>query len=154
MPVGLPADFLPLSEERCKRIADAGFNFSMNFGMLRISAEQDADHYFDKIRAGMDLLYRHNLYTAVTTAVLLDYYPHRIRKIGNAEKVDDKLETVVKALGNHPATLFYYNSDEVPEEYMDQVLAMRRTLNRLDPRHPVVTLTNDSKLLQIGRAHV
>lgn len=147
MPVGLPTDFLPLSEERCKRIADAGFNFSMNFGMLRFSAGQDAAHYFDRIRAGMDLLYRHNLYTAVTTAVLLDYYPYRIRKIGNAEKVDDKLETVVKALGNHPATLFYYNSDEVPEEYMDQVLAMRRTLNRLDPRHPVVTLTNDSKLL-------
>ena len=34
-----------------------------------------------------------------------------------------------------------------PEEFMGPVLDMRHTLNRLDPDHPVMTVTNDPKLL-------
>ena len=146
LPIGLSTVFCPHDTAWYKRISDSGFNTVSSFNMLRM-AHRDRDHYFDTIRAGLDLIRKHGLYSDVTTAILLDYYRYRIKKIGNAVTVDEKLTAVVNAIGKHPAVLYYYNSDEVPEEFMDQVLAMRHTLNRLDPDHPVMTLTNDPKLL-------
>ena len=146
LPIGLSTAFNPSDDAWYKRISDGGFNLVSSFGMLR-SAHCDPAHYFDMIKAGLDLIRKHGLYSDITTAILLDYYQYRIRKIGDAVTVNEKLEAVVNALGKHPAVLYYYDSDEVPEEFMDQVLAMRNTLNRLDPDHPVVTLSNDPKLL-------
>ncbi|MBP0974985.1 MAG: ribonuclease P protein component, partial [Oscillospiraceae bacterium] len=106
--------------------------------------------------ADFQRLYRSGAFCSLGSA-LLYVKPNRLpynrlgitagKKIGNAVTVDEKLTAVVNAIGKHPAVLYYYNSDEVPEEFMDQVLAMRHTLNRLDPGHPVMTLTNDPKLL-------
>ena len=146
LPICLSTAFYPHDDAWYKRISDGGFNCVVNYGMLR-SAQQDQSHYFDTIRAGLDRIRKHGLYSAVTTAILLDYYQYRIKKIGDAVTMNEKLAAVVNAIGKHPAVLYYYNSDEVPEEFMDQVLAMRNTLNRLDPDHPVMTLTNDPKLL-------
>ena len=146
LPIGLSTAFEPHDDAWYKRISDGGFNLVSNFGMLR-SGQQDPDHYFDIIKAGLDLIRKHGLYSDITTAILLDYYQYRIQKIGDAVTVNEKLAAVVNALGKHPAVLYYYDSDEVPEEFMDQVLAMRNTLNRLDSDHPVVALSNDPKLL-------
>ena len=146
LPIGLTTAFQPHDDAWYKRISDGGFNLVSSFGMLR-STHRDPARYFDTIKAGLDLIRKHGLYSDVTTAILLDYYRYRIRKIGDAVTVNEKLAAVVNALGKHPAVLYYYDSDEVPEEFMDQVLAMRNTLNRLDPDHPVVALSNDPKLL-------
>ena len=146
LPIGLSTAFYPQDDWWYKRIADGGFNLVSSFGMLR-SRQPDPAHYFDTIKAGLDLIRKQGLYSDITTAILLDYYRYRIQKIGDAITADEKLASVVDALGKHPAVLYYYDSDEVPEEFMDQVLAMRNTLNRLDPDHPVMTLTNDPKLL-------
>lgn len=146
LPIILSSEFYPHNDAYYKRISDGGFNGVVNFGLLR-SSNRDKDHYFDTIKAGLDLIRKHGLYSGVTTAILLDYYQYRIRKIGDAVTMNEKLSAVVNAIGKHPAVLYYYNSDEVPEEFMDQVLAMRHTLNRLDPDHPVMTLTNNPKLL-------
>ena len=146
LPIGLSTAFQPHDDAWYKRISDGGFNLVSSFGMLR-STHRDPARYFDTIKAGLDLIRKHGLYSDITTAILLDYYRYRIRKIGDAVTVNEKLAAIVNAIGKHPAVLYYYDSDEVPEEFMDQVLAMRNTLNRLDPDHPVMTLTNDPKLL-------
>ena len=146
LPIILSTEFYPRKDAWYKRISDGGFNGVVNFSLLR-SFNRDKKHYFDSIKAGLDLIRKHGLYSGVTTAILLDYYQYRIKKIGDAVTMNEKLEAVVNAIGKHPAVLYYYNSDEVPEEFMGQVLAMRHTLNRLDPDHPVMTLTNDPKLL-------
>ena len=146
LPIGLSTAFQPQDDAWYKRISDAGFNLVSSFGMLR-SAHRDPACSFNTVKAGLDLIRKHGLYSDITTAILLDYYQYRIQKIGDAATVNEKLAAVVTALGKHPAVLYYYDSDEVPEEFMDQVLAMRNTLNRLDPDHPVVSLSNDPKLL-------
>ena len=143
MPIGLSAQFYPHNDASYKRISAGGFNCVASYLMFH----QKQDHYFDTIRSGLDLIWKHGLYTGVTTAVFLDHYRYKIKKIGDAVTVNEKLTAVVNAIGKHPAVLYYYNSDEVPEEFMGQVLDMRHTLNRLDPDHPVMTLTNDPKLL-------
>ena len=146
LPIILSTEFYPHNDAWYKRISDGGFNGVVNFSLLR-SSNRDKDHYFDTIKAGLDLIRKHGLYSGITTAILLDYYQYRIKEIGDAVTMNEKLAAVVNAIGKHPAVLYYYNSDEVPEEFTDQVLAMRHTLNRLDPDHPVMTLTNDPKLL-------
>ncbi len=146
LPIGLSTSFHPRNGAWYKRISNGGFNLVSSTGMLR-STHRDPAHYFDTIKAGLDLIHKHGLYSDITTTILLDYYRYRIKKIGNAVTVNEKLEAVVNALGKHPAILYYYDSDEVPEAFMDQVLTMRNTLNRLDPDHPVMALSNDPKLL-------
>ena len=143
LPIGLSSKFLPHDAAHYKRISDGGFNCVASYHIFH----QKQDHYFDTIRSGLDLIRKHGLYTSVDTSVFLDHYRNKIKKIGNAVTVDEKLTAVVNAIGKHPAVLYYYNSDEVPEEFMARVLDMRHTLNRLDPDHPVMSVTNDPKLL-------
>ena len=143
LPIGLSSQFHPHDAAYYKRISDGGFNCVASYHIFH----QKQDHYFDTIRSGLDLIRKHGLYTSVDTSVFLEHYRNKIKKIGNAVTVDEKLTAVVNAIGKHPAVLYYYNSDEVPEEFMGPVLDMRHTLNRLDPDHPVMTLTNDPKLL-------
>ena len=49
---------------------------------------------------------------------------------------------IVAAVKDHPALLGWYISDENTPDTLDPVRNLRMELNRIDPRHPVATLSN------------
>lgn len=134
------------SEDNYKRIASAGFNTIVNFGILRQPGVKDPVQYFANIRKELDKLDKYGLKISITTATMLDYYRYRIKNIGSASGAEEKILLTVKELSAHPASLFYFVSDEVPGEFLHQVIKMRELLNLHDPRHPVMALSNDPKL--------
>ena len=68
------------------------------------------------------------------------------KRIKSYDGITDNLkqaEHLVGKLWNHPAILSWYVSDENPVEELGMVRDLRFTISRLDPFHPVTTLTDN-----------
>ena len=68
-----------------------------------------------------------------------------IHKVEKYDGLTDKKEIarrIVRALRNHPSLLGWYISDENTPETLGPVRDLRIDVNRLDPWHPVATLSN------------
>ena len=93
------------------------------------------------LRRSLDELRKHDLKVIFSLLEITG----TIHKVEKFDGITDKKEIgrrIVRALRNHPALLGWYISDENTPETLGPVRDLRIDVNRLDPWHPVATLSN------------
>jgi hypothetical protein len=112
---------------RLRRLAGAGFNAVLDYGMTARPVETTRAYLDEAARLGVAVILCVN-----------DVYPsatYRAR-LGAWEGNDAILEGVVRAFRDHPAALAWYQNDELPPEKKAEVDAYCRRIRELDPLHP------------------
>lgn len=116
------------SPQDLQRIADAGFNCVMPYGLLH-GSEERARAYLDAAQAaGLKVI-----------ASVKDFYDNTHYRPESALGETDAASMTrraVEAFRGHPALLAWYVNDELPVSYHDVLRERYRQVRRLDPDHP------------------
>jgi hypothetical protein len=139
--------FMPLGvygfadEKNYRRLKDAGFNCLQLYRSLGLKGKTDLKDDTKNVLAGLDLIDQYGLKLIFS---LKDQFAHRGAKKnwGGAEGIDTVSELAVKTIKDHPALLAWYVSDEEQRKEVPLVLGLRQLISRIDPWHPIWTLTD------------
>ena len=158
-----PLGIFGVFPEHLPEVADAGFDLTMRWKGVttadRVDRTRPADgpHNRRAVRDYLDRVHAAGLLALEAPVKLAEeplYVKYRDREWGRKFPVVNREVTpaVVRAARDHPAVVGYYNYDEPDDFYPDQPdhpkhLLMRtgveewtRTVRRLDPYHPALTL--------------
>jgi hypothetical protein len=114
------------------------FSHELNLQNIPAPERQDA---FIGIEESMDALDKAEIKLIFSVKDFYDYRKldgaeNAIRKWNGIDGADNIVGEIVKHVGDHPALLAWYICDEIQQHNEDYIIARKRMLNKLDPRHP------------------
>ncbi len=130
---GQPFFPLGLYDSRCKpadlkRMAEAGFNCVMPYGINSTDLSQTKAYLDAAQAAGLKVIYS-----------IKDFYDGttwRPKQVGPWKTIEDMTKGVVSTFKDHPALLAWYLNDELPLSMHGELEARYRAVRDLDPDHP------------------
>ena len=112
---------------------EAPFNFTTLYGL---SDRRRLDPYAER-----------GIYVANDVRMLIDGYDARFK--GVPQKTREQSRAAIKAkvdeIGDHPALLFWYLTDEVPYNLISNVAAANDSFHAFDAEHPTFSVQNNPK---------
>lgn len=133
---------LELTTAHMKRLSEIGVNTLLPYrSMVMRLPDNQGKVGVAALRRSLDELQKHDLKVIFSLLEITGTIHH----VSEYEGITDKREIarhIAKALKDHPALLGWYISDENTPETLGPVRDLRVELNRLDPWHPVATLSN------------
>ena len=127
-----------------KRIAGAGIDFIMDYASIELGGYA-AKNKLKAARIEMDNIKKHNLKLLFCG---YSFYGKKLTKKYDGLKGSRAITTrIVDGLKNHPALLGWYINDELPENEIQDAIACRSLINKLDPWHPTLALSNLASVL-------
>lgn len=121
----------PEDEEGIKKYLEAPFNFTTLYGLAG--------------RKRLDPYAAHGIYVATDVRFLIDGYDATFK--GVAAKTREQSRAAIKAkveeIGNHPALLLWYLTDEVSYCHIPNVAAANAYFHELDPEHPTYSVQDN-----------
>lgn len=134
LPIGI---FCNISNRKTvDQIREAGFNVAMPYNSVHMGI--DSKRGYDGIAAALDYCAEKQLRVIFC---LKGVYPWGDRWVSRGlygEMNPDVIAAnIAGKFGSHPAMMGYYTADEVSQQYISDLIARKKLLNRLDPDHPV-----------------
>ena len=147
MPIGMFISRVTKEErsECYKFLSEAGFNVIMDYGSFFL---HDPDLPLpgvpnpENILRGLDILHRKFGLRILFSLKDVSQPPQRLKKFAGVTAPEEILDKVIPAISGHPAIFGWYMNDEMDEYAVPQGVLFREQVNRLDPWHPTVALTN------------
>lgn len=138
MPIGI---FMTrLTREQIDTVAEAGFNTILPYQSLNLSFTEEISP--ERVREVLDYCHAKGLKVIFSIKdAMPDGATNQIQKSWNG--ITDHIEmseAAVNAFKDHPALLAWYICDEIQPTYIDELTALRRRVNRLDPDHPTYAI--------------
>lgn len=148
MPIGCfvtPAD---IEDQHAiyKAMSEIGFNCVLDYHSIALSSAKLASSKSfsaKRILSGLDEFAKYNLRSIFCLYHLTQ--PSKRLKNFEGRRITDyhqELKNLINALKGHPSILAWYLTDEMCEADVELVEKYRESINRLDPLHPTITLTN------------
>ena len=137
MPIGM--FITPITAEQridiCRTLSKAGFNVVMDYGSIYLRAPGSTLPFGEpeRILRGLDCVQKTGLRLLFSLQQVCQP-PQRLKQFSGVTAPDK--------ISNHPAIFGWYMNDEMDEYAVPQGVAFREQVNRLDPWHPTVALTN------------
>jgi hypothetical protein len=140
MPLGVFGTYRS-NEQDYQRIKNAGFNCMQSYWSFGLKGKTDHKDDIKNVLAGLDLMNKYDLKLIFTMAAQYSHKYWAIKKWGGAEGIDAVAELAAQKFKDHPALLAWYVSDEEMRKEVPKILSLRQRISRIDPWHPVWTLT-------------
>jgi len=129
--------------EHYKTMSKAGFNVVLDYGGFYIRAP-GSDLPFgetERILRGLDCIRETGL-RLLFSLIHITQPPQRLKSFAGVTAPEDILNKVIPDLAGHPAIFGWYMNDEMDEYAVPKGVLLREQVNRLDPWHPAIALTN------------
>ena len=145
-PIGFYVEQRPdFTVDDVKLLREAGVNTILPYRTQKMRLpDNQGEIGLAAVRRTLDYLYANGIKT-VFCLLPFNYPPDRPGAVLEYDGVKGRsalIEYVVNGVKDHPGVLAWNVADENPISEMDKVSEMRFQLGRLDPFHPVATLTN------------
>jgi len=126
-----------------KTMSKAGFNVVMDYGSIYLRAPGSTLPFGEpeRILQGLDCARETGL-RILFSLKDVSQPPQRLKKFAGVTAPEEILNKLIPAISSHPAIFGWYMNDEMDEYAVPQGVAFREQVNRLDPWHPTVALTN------------
>ena len=129
--------------KHAKLLRDAGANTLLPYRSYRMRFPDNKGEYgVDALRRSLDFVQSYGFKVIFGMLEVNTRSGITLDKFDGAQGRAAVIERIVNGIKDHPALLGWYISDENPINEMDKVSDLRFRISKLDPFHPVATLTN------------